>query len=189
MEVDDENIYGDDEPRPMKRFKSAKKETSSLVLRRGFHIEGNYPEVLENSKGEIILQSRCVIDCPGNEYFFQFIFRKTPDVHVCLLCPSGSSAALCLTGGQNKTSNTIKHIKKHHPQAIQAYQHLSEDEKVRTEKLWDRRKKNPDVPVKEVKEPPMCSTLEQTLMTQFEPLPIHRQRELWTRAIPFGEYS
>ena len=87
-----------DDPQPLKRFKSAKKDQNIVKLREGFHWEGDYPRIIENSKGEIVLISKCVVDCPGNEYFFQHIHRKSATVFVCLLCPPGSPASRHSTG-------------------------------------------------------------------------------------------
>ena len=142
----------DDTARPVKRFKSSKQRAEkgeSVVLMRGFHWEGTYPSVITNSKGDVVLVSRALIDCPGAEYFFQWIFRKSASSHVCLLCPRGSPLAVFSTQ-LNKTSKIITHFKLIHKESICAYQHISDSIKSRVEKEWDFRLNNPDAPMKNI---------------------------------------
>lgn len=155
---------------------------------RGFHWEGTYPSVITNSNGEIVLVSQAVIDCPGAEYFFQWIYRKSESAHICLLCPRGSPVSVFSTQ-MNKTSNIITHIKLMHKENISAYQHIHDSVKSRVEKEWDFRLNNPDAPVKntaQVAEIAPRRLRQQTTLTQFQSLPVAKQKNIWMRAVVLG---
>ena len=180
------------EPRPIKRFKSARtksvKSSDVIPLVSGFHWEGDYPSVITNSNGEIVAVSKGVIDCPGPEYFFQWIHRKSDTLHVCLLCPLDSPVSSFATQ-QNKTSNIITHIKLSHAECISAYQHMSDVTKSRTAKEWEFRVKNPDIVQKPQAPTQIKPLMVQSNLDQFHPLPIGIQKAFWAKVIALGNLS
>ena len=131
---------------------------------------------------------KAVSNCPGVEYFFQWIIRKSTTTHICLLCPRGSSASVFSTQ-LNKTSNIITHIKLMHKENITAYQHIPDAVKSRIQKEWDFRLSNPDAPVKSASqtgEVAPAKIQQQTSLVQFQSLPVAKQKSIWMKAIILG---
>jgi hypothetical protein len=173
-------------PQPLKRYK--KSELCQLSV--GFHWEGQYPSVIMDSAGRVVKMSRCVIDCPGNDWFFSVIHRKNQETHVCLLCPLDGPNEFKTQ--DNKTSNIInKHIKTKHQSQIMPYQHITQDERNRVAKEWKFWEEHCDDAIrrqtskKAASTPAVRSSLQSTL-DQYSPLPVKLQQALWVRGLVLG---
>ena len=121
MSEDDDN-----NPPPLKRHK----KSCITELPEGFHWEGQKPQVILDSGGRVVKKSRCVIDCPGNEWFFSFIHKLNENEHVCLLCDldvPDRSNVYKTPGGRN--SNVIEHLKNKHQLQMAPWQHINSTER------------------------------------------------------------
>jgi hypothetical protein len=172
--------------RPLKRLKSAISIEELPEAPIGFHWEGNSSNIIANLQGHVVKVSRKIINCPGQEWFYQHFHMKTdkPDKVVCLFCLGEFNYV--------NSSNIIKHIKNAHQSDMEPFTHLSEIEIARIKREWDYTLLHSDKAPSLTTTTKKVSTESKSLMqikigdSVMRTVPIKKQQEILSEAIVKG---